>query len=72
MHANMVAGGLLRVRLELVAKLPLLELLSEALVIAPEEADIRDVKEHHGQTLQPKPAAPHPAVTRLFTFMHLT
>lgn len=59
MHANMVASALLRVRLELVAKLPLLELLGEALVVAPEEADIGDVKEHHGQTLQAKPAAPH-------------
>ena len=65
-------GGLLGVRLELVAKLPLLELLSEALVVAPEEADVRDVKEHHSQTLQPKPAAPQPAVTGLFTFMHST
>lgn len=59
MHANMVASALLRVRLELVAKLPLLELLGEALVVAPEEADIGDVKEHHGQALQAKPAAPH-------------
>ncbi len=68
--ASGASGGLLRVRLELVAKLPLLELLSEALVVAPEEANIRDVKEHHSQTLQAKPAAPQPAVNTLFTVKH--
>lgn len=72
MHATLAAGGLLRVRLELVAKLSLLELLSEALVVAPEEADIGDVKEHHSQTLQPKPAAPQPAVATLVTCKHFT
>ena len=48
--------SLLGVRLELVSQLALLELLGEALVIAPEQADVRDVEQHHGQPFQPKSA----------------
>lgn len=33
-------------------EVPCLELLEEALVGGPEEADVRDVKQHHGQPLQ--------------------
>ena len=39
---------LLRVGLELGAHLALLELLGETLVIAPEQANVWDVKQHHG------------------------
>ena len=46
----------LLVRLELVSQLALLELLGEALVIAPEQADVRDIEQHHGQPFQPKSA----------------
>lgn len=48
--------SLLGVGLELGSHLPLLELLSEALVIGPEQADVWNVKEDHSQPLQPKTA----------------
>ena len=34
----------------------ILELLGEAGVVGPEEANVGDVKQHHGQALQPQPA----------------
>ena len=34
----------------------ILELLGEAGVVGPEEANVGDVKQNHGQTLQPQPA----------------
>lgn len=42
----------------LLVDVPHAELLQEALVLAPEEADVRDVIEDHGQPLQPQPEGP--------------
>lgn len=55
--------GLLRIGFELRTHLALLELLGETLVIAPEQANIWNVKQHHGQTLQTQPNIIH--TTRL-------
>ena len=50
-------AGLLGVGLELRAHLTLLELLGEPLVIAPKQANVCNVKQHHGQTLQTQPGS---------------
>ncbi len=51
MYACWSGKGLLGVGLELVAQLSLLELLGKALVVTPEQSNVRDVKQHHCQTL---------------------
>jgi hypothetical protein len=43
------------------------ELVEEAPVLGPEEADIRDVKEHHGQPLQAQPKGPTDVALRAVT-----
>ena len=50
---------LLGVGLELGAHLALLELLGETLVVAPKQANIWNVKQDHGQTLQAQPGGSH-------------
>ena len=49
---SLPARSLLGVWLELGPHLPLLELLCEALIVGPEQADVWNVKQHHCQPLQ--------------------
>mmetsp|Transcript_7586 Transcript_7586/g.20685 ORF Transcript_7586/g.20685 Transcript_7586/m.20685 type:complete len:240 (-) Transcript_7586:529-1248(-) len=48
----------LGVGLELGVQRSGLELLEEALIRGPEESNVRDVEQHHGQPLQSKPESP--------------
>ena len=52
-------SSLLGVGLELGAHLALLKLLGEPLVIAPKQANVWNIKQHHGQTLQTQPGSKH-------------
>ena len=51
------AGGVLRVGLER-RELTLLELAQEAWILRPEQADVGDGEENHGDALEPEAPAP--------------
>ena len=56
--AHLVARWELAIRLELRAQVAGLELLEEALVLCPEQPDVWDAEQHHGQPLQAQPKGP--------------
>ncbi len=56
--AYLVARREPAVRLELRAQVAGLELLQEALVLCPEQPDVRDAEQHHGEPLQAQPKGP--------------
>lgn len=55
---DLEAGWVLAVRLELGAQVAGLELLGEALVVRPEQADVGDGKLDHGEAFQPQAEGP--------------
>mmetsp|Transcript_28564 Transcript_28564/g.92253 ORF Transcript_28564/g.92253 Transcript_28564/m.92253 type:complete len:384 (-) Transcript_28564:83-1234(-) len=65
----LVAWRVLGVRLEF-GELPALELLVEAHVFSPEEADVRDLEQDHGKALEAETEGPSLAVRELALLEH--